>query len=168
MDLYEVIAARYSVRGYRPDPVPDDVLLRVLEAGRAAPSACNRQPWHIYVVRDEAVRRALFTPERQDWAAAAPVALVVCSRPEEAWVRWADNKNHADIDIAIAMEHLVLAATAEGLGTCWICAFDPRVFRDALDLPAGMEPVAATPLGYPAGAPRPRTRKPLEEIVTWR
>ncbi len=168
MDFYDVVNARYSARKYSDRPVPEEALLRMLEAARVAPSACNIQPWHIYVVQDEATRRQLFPPDRQGWAADAPVVLVACSYPDSAWKRSYDGKNHADIDLGIVTEHLVLAAAAEGLGTCWICAFDPELFRTVLQLPAGMEPVAATPLGYPDCEPRPRNRKPLEEIITWR
>jgi len=166
MSFYDVIEARHSVRKYTDQPVPEDALQRILEAARLAPSACNRQPWHFYVITDKAIREALFTPEKQGWAAEAPVTIVACSRPAEAWVRWADNKNHADIDMAITFEHIVLAATEEGLGTCWICAFDPEHFRKVLKLPEGMEPVAVTPLGYAAGDPGARPRKALAEIVT--
>ncbi len=166
MDFYDVIKARLSVRRYTNQPVPDEAIGRILEAARQAPSACNRQPWHFFVVRDEAVRRALCAPEKQEWAAAAPVIIVACSRPAAAWVRWADQKNHADIDVAIAFEHIVLAAAAEGLGSCWICAFDPRHARDVLRLPAELEPVAMTPIGYPASAASPRPRQELAAIVT--
>lgn len=168
MDFYEVVRARRSVRAYTADPVPEAALERILNAAQLAPSACNKQPWRLYVVRDEATRRQLFPPDRHPWAGEAPVVLVACSEPENAWVRGDDRKNHADVDLAIFMEHLILAATAEGLGTCWICAFDPELFRRVLDLPAGLAPVAATPLGCPAQAPSPRPRKPLDEIITWR
>lgn len=166
MHFYELINARYSVRAYADRPVPREALLRILEAARVAPSACNKQPWHFFLVTDPATRAALFPNERQSWISAAPAVLVACSYPDRAWQRAYDGKNHADIDLAIAMEHIVLAATEEGLGTCWICAFDPQVFREVLRLPAEMEPVAATPLGYGASEPRPRDRKPLDEIVT--
>lgn len=168
MDIYELIETRCSIRAYRAQPVPEASIRRILEAARQAPSACNRQPWHFFVVRDAETRRQLFPYERQAWIAAAPVVLVACSLPDAAWVRAQDGKNHADIDIAIAMEHVMLAATAEGLGACWICAFDPEVFRQALRLPDAMTPVAATPLGYAAGAGRPHDRKTLDEIITWR
>ncbi len=168
MDFADVVQTRRSVRAYRTDPVPDAALGRVLEAARLAPSACNKQPWHLYVVRVEATRLALFPHERHTWAAEAPVVLVACSLPDDAWVRAWDAKNHADVDLAIFTEHLVLAATAEGLGSCWICAFDPAVVRAALQLPAAHVPVAMTPLGYPVATPDPRPRKALEEIVTWR
>jgi len=163
MSVYDVISARLSVRAYTQQPVEDAALQRILEAVRLSPSACNRQPWHFYVIRDEATRQAL-----HQWAGTAPVVIVACSLPEQAWVRGADDKNHADIDLAIAFEHLVLAATQEGLGTCWICAFDPQHVRDVLNLPPEMEPVALTPLGYAQSPSAPRPRKELDEIVSWR
>ncbi len=166
MDFYEVIRKRSSVRGYTRQPVSEEAVGRILEAARQAPSACNRQPWHLYVIRDEAVRQALFKPEKQDWAGLAPVAIVACSRPGEAWVRWADQKNHADVDLSILFEHIVLSATAEGLGTCWICAFDPKHVRAVLNLPAELEPVAMTPIGYAASALQTTSRKPLDAMVT--
>ncbi|NIM04757.1 MAG: nitroreductase [Armatimonadetes bacterium] len=168
MDFYALVNARYSIRSYKTEPVPEEIIRRILGAARLAPSAANMQPWHFFVVRDEKTRRGLFSNERQAWAAAAPVVLVACSYPDKAWVRSGDGKNHSDVDIAIAMEHIVLAATEEGLGTCWICAFDPALVRSALGLPGEMEPVAMTPLGYAEAEPLPRKRKSLDEIVTWR
>ncbi len=167
MNLYDTIFARRSIRGYSDEPVPADALMRILEAARIAPSACNNQPWHFFVVRDAETRRRLFPNNHQAWAAAAPVVLVACSLPGQAWVRKWDNKNHADVDLAIAMEHVVLAATEEGLGSCWICAFDPAVIRTVLALPTEMEPVAITPLGYGTATAGPTHRKSLEEIVSW-
>ena len=168
MNFQELIRARHSVRDYQPTPVPEEALVRVLEAAQLAPSAANYQPWHFFVVRDEALRQRLFNHERQTWISAAPVVIVACSYPQKAWVRSMDGKSHADVDSAIAMDHLVLAATEEGLGSCWICAFNPQVVREALQLPAELEPVAITPLGYPATTPGATPRKPLDEIITWR
>jgi nitroreductase len=167
MTFPELVAARCSVRNYRPDAVPEALVRQVLEAAREAPSACNKQPWHFYVVRDAETRRRLFPDARQAWVAQAPVLLLVCSLPGQAWVRHYDGKNFADIDVAIAMEHIQLAATAVGLGACWIGAFDPQVFRDTLNLPAEMEPVAATPLGYANAPGNAHTRRALEEMVSW-
>ncbi len=167
MNLYDIMFARRSVRQFTGVAVPEDAIRRILEAARQAPSACNIQPWHFYVVRDAETRRRLFPQERQHWAAEAPVVLVACSRPGDAWVRRYDEKNHADVDLGIVVEHLILAATAEGLGACWICAFDPANARAVLDLPAELEPVAMTPLGYAAETPPQRPRKAMAEITTW-
>lgn len=168
MNFAEVVAYRLSVRDYTQDPVEEDTIRRILEMARQAPSACNNQPWHFYAVRDEATRHRLFPNERYQWAANAPVVIVACSVPSQSWVRQYDGKNHADVDVAIAMEHIMLAATAEGLGTCWICSFDPAIVRAALALPEEHVPVAITPLGIPNTTAEPRPRKGFDEIVSWR
>jgi len=168
MDFAQVIKTRHSIRQYRPDPVPEDALFRVLEAARLAPSACNKQPWLFYVVREESLRCRLFPAAGRAWVAVAPVLLIACSQPSDAWVRSWDQKNHSDIDLAITMEHVMLAATNEGLGTCWICAFNPQTIREVLTLPAALDPVAITPLGYSVETPAATPRKTLEEIVVWR
>ena len=165
MQLYDLISSRRSVRKYKKDAVDNEILRRIMEAARLAPSACNLQPWRFYVVRDAALRGAIL--DRQVWAASAPVIIVACAVPDEAWGR-KDEKNHSDIDLAIAFEHIVLAATAEGLGTCWICSFDVDKAAAELDLPAGVVPVAITPLGYPNETPESRGRKDMNDIVIWR
>jgi nitroreductase len=168
MNFYDLVNARYSVRSYSDKPVPEEALGRVLEAARLAPSAANKQPWHFFVVREEALRKKLFPDQRQSWIAAAPAIIIACGLPGKAWVRGSDGKNHADIDIAIAMDHIIMAATEEGLGTCWICAFDVKTVKAGLGLSSEMEPIALTPLGYATSEQGPRNRKALEEIVTWR
>lgn len=167
MDLYEAIEGRRSVRAYRSDPVEEDKLQRVLNAARVAPSAANRQPVQLYVIRDEALRAKLFEVYSQKWFAEAPVIICACGRPSEAWQR-GDGKNYADVDLTIAMDHLILAATAEGLGTCWIGAFKPDKLREVLQIPSELEPVALTPLGYPAEQPGPSPRKSLDQMVDYR
>ena len=167
MDFYDVLKHRRSVRAYRDEPVEEEKLGRVLEAARIAPSAANRQPWHFLVIRDAELRARLLEAYSQPWFAEAPVIICACARPAEAWQR-SDDKNYCDVDVTIAMDHLILAAAAEGLGTCWIGAFKPDRLRDVLGLPDELEPVALTPLGYPAEGPEPRPRKPLEEIVEFR
>lgn len=164
MDFYETVESRRSVRAYRADPVEEDKLERILEAARLAPSAANRQPVHFYVVTDAALRERLREAYSQDWFVQAPVIICACHRESEAWCR-SDGKSYADVDLTIAMEHLILAATAEGLGTCWIGAFKPAPLRKILGIPPELEPVAMTPLGYPDEEPSPRPRKALDEIV---
>lgn len=166
MELYETVFERRSVRKYSGKPVEEDKLLRILEAAQKAPSACNRQPWHIVVIRDEMRRQALGKAYPRDWFCKAPVIICACGDPAANWARM-DGKNYNDVDVAIAMDHLILAATTEGLGTCWIGAFDPKIVRDVLKLPAGIEPVAMTPLGYPDDPPKQSSRKTLKELVHW-
>ena len=166
MEFYEVVRSRRSIRSYGPDAVEDQKLERILEAARLAPSAANRQPLVFYVIRDPRLRGDLRRAYGQQWFTSAPVIVCVCCRPDEAWRR-GDGKNYADVDAAIAMEHLVLAAAAEGLGTCWIGAFKPQPLREILGIPDELEPVALTPLGYPAERPSATPRKSLDELVRY-
>ncbi len=165
MDFGELIARRYSVRAYRPDPVPEELLTRVLEAARLAPTAANRQPFLVYVVRTAGREEALRQVYHRPWFVQAPLVLCVCTIPGQAWVRSYDGKCYADVDAAIAMDHMILAAAEAGLGTCWIAAFDPAAARRVLDLPEDVEPVLFTPLGFPADEPKPKERKPLADLV---
>ena len=167
MDFLELAEKRRSVRAYREEEVPEEVVSKVLEVARRAPSACNRQPWRFVVVRDEARRRLLGTAYSREWFWKAPVVIAVCVVPGEGWIRPHDGRSYAWVDGAIAMDHLTLAAADLGLGTCWVGAFDPQVAAKVLNLPDGVEIVAMTPLGYPAeeASPRPRTRRALAESV---
>ena len=164
LDLAE---KRRSVRAYKPDDVPEELLQTVLEAGRLAPSACNKQPWRFIVVRSETGRRALGAAYAREWFWKAPLVIAVCILPKEAWTRSHDGKNYAMADGALAMDHLQLAAAELGLGTCWIGAFDPAAAREILGLPDGVEIVGMTPLGFPDVEPNPRvrSRRPLGETV---
>ena len=163
----ELAETRRSVRAYKPDPVPEDLLQTVLEAGRLAPSACNKQPWRFIVVRSETGRRALGAAYAREWFWKAPVVIAVCILPGDAWTRSYDGKNYAMVDGALAMDHMMLAAAELGLGTCWIGAFDPAAVRETLGLPDGAEVVGMTPLGFPDVEPNPRvrSRRPLGEIA---
>jgi nitroreductase len=164
MSFLDLVKKRFSVREYDSQPVSDQDLEAVLEAGRLAPSAANRQPIHIIVLRTEDRRRDLGVSYPRDWFWKVPVILVVCVETARGWVR-TDGKNYADVDGAIAMDHMTLCAADLGLGTCWIGAFDPVKVRRILSLPEGVEPLAMTPLGHPAEPVRAKSRKTLEEVV---
>ncbi len=166
MDFFELISARYSVRAYKPDPIPDTLLAQVLEAARLAPTAANRQPFTLIVLRTAGRQEELRRIYHRDWFASAPLVIAACGEPAAAWVR-RDGRNYVDVDVAIAMDHLILAAAALGLGTCWVAAFDPDAAREVLRLPAAVEPIAFTPLGYPADTLRPKERKPLADLVRY-
>jgi len=166
MDLWEALRTRRSIRGFKPDAVPRERIEKVLEGARIAPSAANRQPWHFIVVTDAGKRKALSAAYGKEWCWGAPAVIVACARPELAWKR-GDGINYSWVDVAIAFDHLTLAAHAEGLGTCWIGAFKPDELRRVLELPAELEPVAMTPLGVPEKEGKPTERKPLDEITTW-
>ena len=162
MEFMEVVRQRRSVRKYRPDPVPQARLDHILEAARLAPSWANGQCWAFVVVTDAKIRHEL-GQAGNPWISDAPVIVVACADPKHSGTK--EDQQYYLVDVGIAMEHLVLAAADQGLGTCWIGWFDePRVKR-ALGIPADLRVVALTPLGYPDEAPEPRPRKTLGEIV---
>jgi nitroreductase len=164
MKFSELISQRYSVRAYRTDAVEEEKLQQVLEAARLAPTAANRQPFQFLVIQTSGREAELLRIYARDWFVQAPLVICACAVMEKAWVR-VDSKPYADVDVAIAMDHLILAATELGLGTCWIAAFDPAAARQVLGLPEGVEPIVFTPLGYPADHPRQKTRQPLSSLV---
>lgn len=165
MEFQNLIRNRYSVRAYKPDAVEDAKLARILEAARLAPTAANRQAFRVIAIRTKGRGPELRRIYGRDWFTQAPLVLAVCALPAEGWVRKFDGWNAAEVDATIAMAHLVLAAADEGLGTCWIAAFDPQAAREVLGLPEGVVPSAFTPLGYPADSLPPKKRKPVEELV---
>lgn len=170
MDVMEAIRTRRSVREYRPDPIPADLLERLTDALRLAPSACNYQPWHFVLVTDERLRNDLaHACHEQMFIAEAPVIVVGCAVPGTAYKRMGETWNSADVDVAIAIDHLTLAAAGEGLGTCWIGSFDERAVKRLLHVPDAAKVVALTPLGYPGrkGLIRPVAegeRRPRAEL----
>jgi nitroreductase len=164
MEFQELIRLRYSVRAYRPEPVSEEALGRILEAGRLAPTAANRQPFRIVVLHTAGRKDALGRVYRRQWFAQAPLVLCVCGVPDEAWVRQ-DGRSHLDIDAAIVMDHLILAATDEGLGTCWIANFDVAAAQEVFGVRADEVPLLLTTLGHAADQPKPKERKKLDELV---
>ncbi len=165
MNFQELIRTRYSVRAYKPDPVDEDKLARVLEAARLAPTAANRQAFRVVVIPTKGREKELGRVYSRDWFVQAPLVLCVCALPAEAWVRKYDGWNAAEVDATIVMAHLVLAAAEEGLGTCWIAAFDPTAAREVLGLPLEVIPSAFTPLGLPADTAAPKKRRLLADLV---
>lgn len=167
MEFQELIQRRYSVRAYLPAPIEDEKLLQVLEAARLAPTAANRQAFQIIVAkmtgREEEFSRLYHRP----WFIQAPLVVCLCTLPEKGWQRVPDGKNYVDVDAAIVMDHLILAAADLGLGTCWIAAFNPQAARELFGLPAEVEPLLLTPLGYPADQLSPKQRKPLAALVRY-
>lgn len=164
MDFLELVKQRYSCRGYLPKSVEQEKLDYLMECVRFAPSAVNRQPWLFRIVTDEADRAKLQECYSREWFRTAPVYIVASVLHDEEWVR-ADGKHHGDIDIAIAVEHLCLAATEQGLATCWVCNFDAEKCRQLFDIAENEEPAVLIPLGYAADEPKAKTRKPMEEIT---
>ena len=170
MDLYEAIRRRKSVRSWATRPVEAEKIERILEAARQAPSASNRQEWRFVVVTDRERRRRLAEAAAgQRFVAEAPVVIVACAQHDGRIMRCGLPCH--PIDVALAVDHLTLAAAAEGLGTCWIGAFDPQAVRQILGIPEEVVVVTLTPLGYPQDpAPVPKNRLALPQIVhheTW-
>jgi nitroreductase len=166
VDFSQLIQARRSVRRYLVRPVEEEKLDLILEAARLAPTADNRQPFRVIVVRDQAERAALAAAYSRKWFYTAPIILVVCGVPSEVWVRF-DGFDSLVTDAAIVTDHLTLQATDVGLGTCWIADFDPKAARQALHLPDYLVPLFLTPLGYPAAGARPKKRRSRDELVYW-
>jgi nitroreductase len=166
MDFSELVLKRYSVRAYLPDPIEAGKLEQILESARMAPTAANRQAFQLIVIHTAERTAELQRIYGRDWFVQAPLVICACGVPDQNWVR-RDGKNYNDVDVAIVMDHLTLAAADLGLGTCWIGAFDPAAAREVLGLPNGVEPIAFTPLGRPADQPRPKVRKELSELVRY-
>ena len=166
MEYLELIKSRYSVRAYKNDPVEEEKLQTILEAAVLAPTAANRQPFQIIVVRTEGRSEELKQIYNKDWFSQAPLLLCGVGVPRRGWVR-EDMRRYLDVDVAIVMDHLILAAADQGLGTCWIAAFNAKAAREILALPDDVEPLIFTPLGYPADSPSEKQRKPLEELVRY-
>ena len=164
MDVQKAIRSRRSIRGYDPREVEEEKLVRVLESGILSPSASNRQERRFVVIRDANTRKALCEAAgNQKFVAEAPVVIAACSIETE-YIMFCGQRAYP-IDTAIAVDHMTLAAVEEGLGTCWIGAFDEQKVKEILDIPAGIRVVALLPLGYPSAIPRPTPRKGFDEIV---
>jgi len=166
MEYFDLINKRYSVRAYKPDPIEETKLQTVLEAARIAPTADNRQPFQLIVVHTAGRETELQRIYRREWFTQAPIVICACGVPRLSWVRQ-DQRRYLDVDVAIVMDHLILAATNLGLGTCWIAAFNSAAAREVLSLPEEVEPLIFTPLGYPADQPGSKERKPLTELVRY-
>jgi nitroreductase len=170
MNFLELAKTRFSSRKYLNKPVEKEKLLKILEAARIAPSAANKQPWIFYVVQDENNKKLISDTYHREWLKAAPVIIIACTDHNKGWIR-SDKKDHCDIDLAIAIDHITLQAAELGLGTCWICNFDTKKCREILNLPSHIEPVALIPVAYPADVPdikrHDSARKQLNEIVKW-
>lgn len=164
MELYEAIEKRYSVRSYEAKDVEEEKLRRVLEAGRIAPSANNRQEWKFIVVRDPAVRAKLVEAAEQKWMKSAPVIIAIVGLTEDQ-IMYCDVPKDP-VDCAIAIDHMTLAAVAEGLGTCWIGHFKQDAAKKILGVPDGCRIIELLPIGYPKGpAKAEKPRKSLDEVV---
>lgn len=166
MGYLNLISERHSVRSYKPAAVEEEKLNMILEAGVLAPTAANRQPFKIIVIKNPGQEEILNRIYGREWFYKAPLVIGICGFPDEAWKR-SDGKNYCDVDCAIAMDHMILAAASLGLGTCWIGAFNPEACKDVLKLEEGLEPIAFTPIGYPENHEFKKIRKELKDLVTY-
>ena len=166
MEFKDVVARRYSVRTYKDKELTDDVVEAVIEAARIAPSASNRQEWRFIVVRDAETRKKLaVAAHNQAFVGKAPAVIAACAVTDSH--KMSCGQLCYPIDVAIALEHIALAAADMGLGTCWIGAFDEKAVRQILGVPEDVRVVELMPLGYPADKPGPKTRLPLADILMW-
>lgn len=172
MNVIDAIRLRRSVRSFRPQPIPDEALLALTEALRSAPSACNFQPWRFIFVDDSHLRMELANAARQQmFIAEAPLVVVACVRPSEAYDRMGGYWNSCDLDVANAVNNMILAATEKGLGACWIGSFEEEAVKKLLAIPEEAKVAAIVPVGYPSREDMLRTlqegeRKPREEVIS--
>lgn len=164
MTFLDLTKQRYSCRNYQNKAVEKEKLDYVLECVRMAPSAVNRQPWRYRVISNEDDLKKIRECYSREWFATAPTVIMASILHDQEWVR-SDGKQHGNIDIAIAVEHLCLAATEQGLGTCWICNFDTQRCHQLFDIEAPEEVAVLIPIGYPADQPKEKVRKNIETIV---
>jgi nitroreductase len=167
MDVYEAVSTRKSVRAFLDKDIAEDVLSRLFEAARLAPSANNRQEWRFVVVRDATTRRRLAqVAHEQVFVGEAPVVIACCAEVDDQVMPC--GQLSYPIDVANAIDHLMLCAVAEDLGTCWIGAFDEMLVREILEIPRDMRVVALLPIGYPEDpSPVEKQRLSLNDIVKY-
>ena len=166
MDVMDAIKQRRSIRGYENRPVEESKLKAILEAGRLAPSASNKQDWKFVVVRDAEIRKKLAVAcNQQAFIAEAAVVLVCCATNMER--KMAGGQACGPIDVAIAMDHITLKAMEEGLGTCWIGSYNEAAIKKILGIPDGVSIIDVLPLGYPKEIPQARPRKEIKELYAF-
>lgn len=166
MELFEVIRNRRSIREYQDKPIEDDKLEKILNAARLAPSARNRQEWCFVVVRDPEKRQRLSeAAKNQRFVAEAPISIACCGGGTD--YKMTCGHPAFLLDLAIAIDHMALAATALGLGSCWVGAFYQDQVKKILGIPETISVVELLTLGYPDESPLPRSRKPLKEIIRY-
>ncbi len=171
MKLKELIESRYSVRAYLPQAVEPEKINYILECARMSPSACNLQPWKFYIITDKSIMQKIHHSYDREWFKTAPMHIVVCKDSSVSWKRTtSDGKDFGDVDAAIAAEHICLASAEIGLGTCWICNFNPDILAAALNVPSHLEPIAIFPIGYideNKSSFTDKKRNPLSDSTEW-
>lgn len=169
MNFLELAWKRKSVRNFKNDNIPVEIVMKLLDAARSAPSGGNCQPWHFYVIKDAALKEKIYESTRQPFILGAPVHIVVCADLARTGKRYGDRgRNLYSIqDTAAAIQNLLLCAVDEGLSACWCGAFDEKAVSDILELKDDLRPVAIIPIGYAANEPAKTNRRPVDEISTF-
>lgn len=172
MNINKLFLDRKSVRSFSNKQIDKETIVELLNATRLAPSAVNYQPWRFFICSGEEIKQRIVESYPRKWFQTAPLYIVACVDKSQSWKRAADNKDHGNIDVAIAITHLTLKATELGLGTCWVCNFDANVLANTLNLDQVLEPVAIIPIGYPTDeasleTEQPKKRKSIEEFTEW-
>lgn len=168
MTFKELSQKRFSARKYTGEAVSQEALDYIMESARLAPSAVNYQPWRFIIVKSDEYKAKLRKAYDREWFATAPMYIICISDHSQSWHRKNDGKDHADIDIAIATEHICLSAEDLGLGTCWVCNFDAKMVHGDFGLNENEEACVLIPLGHIAAdcPQKDKQRKTLEDIVT--
>ncbi len=162
MSLIDFILNRRSIRRYETKDIPEEVLRQILEAGRQAPSAANRQPICFVIVKDKVILKDLCDNLLTRFVKYAPVAIIGCADTKSLLTgKW------AVVDATIAMQNMVIAAGTLGVGSCWIGACDEEKVKEMLKIPDKWKVVALITFGYPAEQPKPRKKKPFEELFSF-
>jgi nitroreductase len=161
MNLLETILTRRSIRDYESKPILRESLQKILEAGRMAPSAMNKQPWHFIVVTDDELKAELSNGLMRRFIKKAPITIIGCAHQDRIGGRW------SKISTAIALQNMVIAAWSLGIGSCWIGAFNEEKVKRLLAIPKKWDVVALIPFGYPAKIPQPKRKKPVEKISSY-
>ncbi len=169
MSILATSQKRCSIRKYSDKAIEPDKLAYVLECGKLAPSAVNYQPWYFVVIQSEEGIQKIRECYPREWFKTASTYLLICGDHSQSWKRASDGKDHMDIDVSIAAEHICLAAAEQDLGTCWVCNFDTELCRTHFNIPNSVEPVVILSIGYPETDSlfelTPKKRKPISEVI---
>ena len=171
MSVDKLFLQRKSVRLFQNKQISKETIIALLESARLAPSAVNYQPWRFFICTSDEIKEKIVESYPRKWFESAPLYIVACEDKSQSWKRPSDNKDHGNIDVAIAVTHIMLKATELGLGTCWVCNFDSKILEEALNLDKVLEPVAIIPIGYPdenkTRVETTKIRKSVDEFTEW-
>lgn len=167
MDVKDAISTRRSVRLYKADIPSRELINELVDAARLAPTAVNKQPFRLICVTSADLLAKLQESYKRDWIKTAPCIFIVVAEHDKSWHRGLDGKDHADIDAAIATDHITLRATELGLGTCWVCNFDAQKVHTDFNLGEQEEAVVLLPVGYEADEAKEKVRREISEVVTF-